>query len=394
MVSVSAAKIDITPEGPCELSGFALREQPSQGVHDPVFVRAVVLASDGLAVALVSCDLLGLDPPDAEEVRRRLAEELGIGGAMVSCTHTHGAPAVMALKGCGTPDPQYVAAVKGAIVECVRAAGRGRDQCWAKMGVGAAGVAMNRRATVDGRTHLLTSTSQQARATAQGPVDPAVPTIQLGGDDGPVVMLFGHACHGTSVGHENRLITADHPGAACAHVEGRGDAGLPIFVQGACGDVNPAVETRGFEAAARVGRAEAEAAMASLAAGVAVPLRSLAYAERGLQLPLMGTGDLVPVVISAIAADDFAVVSLPGEAFVGLGMAVRSASPFAVTMVAGYANGNVGYIPTRSAYPLGGYEVDSAYQYYGYPAPLAPEAGEMAVAAALECLNDCKEQQV
>ena len=53
-------------------------------------------------------------------------------------------------------------------------------------------------------------------------------------------------------------------------------------------------------------------------------------------------------------------------------------------MIAGFSNGDVGYIPARLAYPKGGYEVAEAYRYYGYPAAIAPEGGEMIVASAVQ----------
>ena len=56
-------------------------------------------------------------------------------------------------------------------------------------------------------------------------------------------------------------------------------------------------------------------------------------------------------------------------------------------MTLAYANGRPGYIPHRSAYPAGGYEVDEAFRYYGYPSCFAPEAGELIVETALELLE-------
>lgn len=58
--------------------------------------------------------------------------------------------------------------------------------------------------------------------------------------------------------------------------------------------------------------------------------------------------------------DDLAWVSLPGEIFVELGLSIKAASPFRTTILAELANGSVGYIPTRVAYPQGNYEVVSA----------------------------------
>jgi hypothetical protein len=58
--------------------------------------------------------------------------------------------------------------------------------------------------------------------------------------------------------------------------------------------------------------------------------------------------------------DDLAWVSLPGEIFVELGLAIKAGSPFPQTMIAELANGSIGYVPNRVAYSQGNYEVVSA----------------------------------
>ena len=79
-------------------------------------------------------------------------------------------------------------------------------------------------------------------------------------------------------------------------------------------------------------------------------------------------------------SDDLAIVSLPGEIFVELGLALKKASPFKHTFIAELANGSIGYIPNRSAYPEGNYEVVSAR--------CAKGSGEMLVEAAVKMLNE------
>ena len=54
---------------------------------------------------------------------------------------------------------------------------------------------------------------------------------------------------------------------------------------------------------------------------------------------------------------DVAWVSLPGEVFTELGLAIKQDSPFATTIIAELANGLLGYIPSRRAYAQGNYEV-------------------------------------
>ena len=50
------------------------------------------------------------------------------------------------------------------------------------------------------------------------------------------------------------------------------------------------------------------------------------------------------------------------------------------------------YTIVEAAVADGGYEVDEAYRYYGYPVCYAPEAGEAVVAAAIEALDAVVEQ--
>jgi neutral ceramidase len=78
------------------------------------------------------------------------------------------------------------------------------------------------------------------------------------------------------------------------------------------------------------------------------------------------------------AIGNLAIVGIPGELFVELGLAIQATPYFAQTFVAGYCNDLIGYIPTCAAYPEGGYEVDAAR--------IAAGSGETIVDAALSAL--------
>ncbi|HSR58395.1 MAG TPA: hypothetical protein VLL57_09400, partial [Candidatus Binataceae bacterium] len=77
---------------------------------------------------------------------------------------------------------------------------------------------------------------------------------------------------------------------------------------------------------------------------------------------------------------DIAMVGLPGEAFVEFGLALKANPWFRHTLVVGYCNDLIMYIPTREAYADGGYEVDSAR--------VAAGSGEQIVATALAQLAE------
>ncbi len=62
------------------------------------------------------------------------------------------------------------------------------------------------------------------------------------------------------------------------------------------------------------------------------------------------------VTIQAIRVGEFAIVGIPFETFVEIGLEIKDRSPFEKTMVIGLANGRHGYLPTPEQHRLGGYE--------------------------------------
>ncbi|MBL8849377.1 MAG: hypothetical protein JNG89_06820 [Planctomycetaceae bacterium] len=102
----------------------------------------------------------------------------------------------------------------------------------------------------------------------------------------------------------------------------------------------------------------------------------------GLTHTWAGVGDSLPIEVTAICiGDDVAIVCLPGEVFVDLGLAIKRASPFRTTFVIELANAKETiYLPTRAACAQGSYEVtNSATQ---------PGSGEMLVETAIGLLRE------
>ena len=90
--------------------------------------------------------------------------------------------------------------------------------------------------------------------------------------------------------------------------------------------------------------------------------------------------------LTIITIGNLAMVGIPGEPFVELGLALRRSPHFAQTFVVGYCNDLIGYIPTRAAYDEGGYEVDTAR--------IAAGAGEEIVDAVLSTLGEMRTSAV
>jgi hypothetical protein len=79
------------------------------------------------------------------------------------------------------------------------------------------------------------------------------------------------------------------------------------------------------------------------------------YAREAQALP---DGQL-PIELQGVRIGDAVFVAVPAEVFVEIGLRVKSYMPQKVFIV-GIANGYIGYLPTREAHSVGGYEVVSS----------------------------------
>lgn len=102
----------------------------------------------------------------------------------------------------------------------------------------------------------------------------------------------------------------------------------------------------------------------------------------GLSRSLAGIGETLPVDVTVMTiGHDVAIVCLPGEVFVELGLAIKQASPFRTTIIVELSNAvETIYVPHRAAYAGGSYEVTNS--------AMEPGGGEMLVEATLKLLRD------
>jgi hypothetical protein len=88
-------------------------------------------------------------------------------------------------------------------------------------------------------------------------------------------------------------------------------------------------------------------------------VESLQDANRRDRRVDQGAGELL-THMTLLAIGDLVLVGVPGELFTELGIAIKANPYFRHTFVLGYCNDLVGYIPTREAYQVGGYEVETS----------------------------------
>lgn len=432
---VGAARVDITPRDGTPLGGY-YRFRGSAGVLDPLYAKTLVMEKDGVCAAVVVLDLSGTVRPVVEAARRAVQDLCGIEGdhVLISGTHTHTGPqqprgSLMddITKVNTPPGVAYISALPGLIAESVKQAKARLVPATASAVIGRAeGISFNRRVLREGQAEAVWQPKKLlATDRPAGPVDPEVGVLVFGGggaDASPVASLLNFAMHPTSVGGGVR-ISADYPGVFTRLVSERHGPGMiSVFANGCCGNINHGDYITGRRRSTlELGTALADAVDAAwpqlkplrtfaprvLSTQVTLERRAVSDAQAAkardvvsrMMTENLGTVPMAEAVcimetldkqkvpltaeVQVIAfSDELAVVSLPGEIFVELGLALKKASPFRHTFIAELANGSIGYIPNREAWPQGNYEVVSAR--------CAPGSGERLVEAALRLLNEAR----
>jgi len=415
------------------LTGYGNRREPATGIHDPLFARALFVESQGRRAALAVADIIGFDDELVARIRERVSPEVDIRPShlMFAGTHTHSGPSVRCLHRMAPADPQFIERFVQGVTEAVVAAARSATDASIGAGFAAGSIGINRRQrTADGRTILGENPA--------GPISRQVGVLRVEGARGPICIMLNHACHGVVLGPDNLLISADWLGATARSVRETVGTGVAMVTNGACGDINP-VERGDFDAVERQGAAIARAGLSivddialssqveidAAARPIALPTRALTAEQAQAELSrcredlerarqagnagaaraceaacrwaqdmhdLATSGAQPPPVtteVQAIAMDDIALLGLPGEIFVEIGDNIAAASPFRHTFIIGYANRVVGYIPTKQAFEEGGYEIEGAQRWYGFP-PFAPEVQDTVEGTALELLKSLR----
>jgi hypothetical protein len=124
---VGLSQVDITPQKlPVSMLG-SFSDRPATSVHDPLFVRTLVLDDGKLRVALAVCDNCAIPRELFDEAKRRATQATGIPPQQIlmAATHTHTAPAVVDLLDVVRVDPEYTKLLVARMAEGIdKAAGR------------------------------------------------------------------------------------------------------------------------------------------------------------------------------------------------------------------------------------------------------------------------------
>lgn len=436
LIPVGVAKVDVTPDYPVRLPGYAGRKTESEGILQPLWAKALAIGNDegdGPAVML-TMDNCGVPENVTEEVAARLKAKAGIKRqrVVICSSHTHTAPWLQGFLPLHYVEPippdhqdrirRYTRQATGWLEQAALQALSSRTPgrlAWAQ---GHAGFAMNRRVLEDGKCVRMA-------ANPDGPVDHSLPMLRVTDASGKILAVtVNYACHCTTM--NGNSIHGDWAGCAQQYIEEE-HPGVVAMISIGCGsDTNPEPRSS-IKATEHHGRAVADE-VNRLLTGPFAPLKEPPITRlRRIELPFdtppteeefverLGAGRApnatshakrlgyhaqrmlehirrdgrVPAKLGYHVATwafgrELAMVFLPGEVVIDYTLRLKRELDADRLWVTAYANDVPCYIPSKRILKEGGYEADSSMISYARPTRFAPAVEDRIVATAKALLPE------
>lgn len=416
--------VEITPPLGTELGGFHRRpgnERRVRGIRQRTLARTLVLQQGEIRAAICSLEVACVGREMANRIRAQVAQKTGIPAehVRVTCTHTHSMPAFCFLRQWGGIPTEYMGTVERRTVEAAARAVEDLAPSELLVGISRAVGGNHNRTT---RTFLTDEKFSPQATDATRWLDTMVHALLLPRAGKRTLCWYHFSAH--AVCYADEEAGPDWPGEVAELVR-QNEKLDPGFLQGHCGDVNPGngKDWRGEirQTVSAIYPAVKEA-IAKAERVPCVPLRSLreefripydldrfrGWLQRYRQDPkACASGEWVdagfaedwyrgnagrdlnethlPVSLSALRLGELAMLFHPTELYSFYGLAIRRDSPFRHTLVVGYTDDMVGYLPDPKAYEAGEYAALTVPKILDYP-PYTPTAARQMTAAAAKLL--------
>jgi len=371
------AKVDITPSSFGPMYGYANRKcGPANGMHDPLFARALVLAAGGSRLAIVTLDLGSIVV--SADLTRQVADKLGIPVLLLAASHTHSGPAYLPsrAKAPGITPASFEASpyqieLEKKVFKAVEQAASSMFPARLGIGHGSLQLGYNRLLLRDdGRARALFDNLERI---PYGPVDPEFTLLRVEDMNGATRALLVHyACHAVVLGPTSCKWSADWPGAMVSKVEAAMPGTQCMFVQGGAGDINPLFEGRtgkddqDFATTQTMGELMGEDVLRSVkeikpASPVRYPIQStsetLKFADRWEKDETIEVG-----ITTVLINREIAIAAVPGEPMHKFQTYWKQHADVPYPLFYGYtySAGGVwpGYLPDIRSAAYGGYGAD------------------------------------
>ncbi len=244
------ARVRITPEQPIALLGYGDRTGPFESVVADIYAKALALEdAAGRRGVIVTADLVGFQAAVVtDEVCRQITARTGLERQQLlfNASHSHTGPLVsldphrqansvahppLSAADCAAT-AAYTERLREQLVQLVCDALQNMRPVRLAWGRGEVGFPMNRRLPQDG--HIVMADNPA------GIVDRQVPVLRVEMSDGQLLaVLFGCACHNTTLTGRDNVIAGDYAGFAQEQLEATRPGTQAMFLSGCGADANP-----------------------------------------------------------------------------------------------------------------------------------------------------------
>ena len=431
---IGASRIDITPNEPVRLSGYASRLKPSEGIDSSLFARSLYMEhKQGQPLLIVSLDAIGISASLTEEIGRAIKSEFGLNRSQVvlCTTHSHTAPhldGVLTNLFADVLSPKereastrYTDRLREATLQSIREAIKNVQPGTMSIAQDKAEFAINRRVIQSGRWANFGE-------TPGGPVDRRVRVLSARNETGELIAVaYQYACHCTSINPDRNRVSSDWAGLSAEMLEKQnaGLVALPIIGTGADSNPNPRGEYVHAQTHAKSMSEAVTRALNLEQMQLAAPSHtSFSYAGLEFDRPNVSTletllqdpnkhiqnraralletlkvKDRIPESYPAPIhfwgfGDQLAWVFLGGEVVVDYQIRLeRELSQYSNVWVAAYVDDVFAYVSSERLRREGGYEVDSSMIYYNQPGPWVTGTEEKLVKAVLDLQKQTRDLQ-
>jgi neutral ceramidase len=422
LVPVGVAKIDITPETPVRMYGYAARTTESQGIAGRLYAAALAIGSDdgdGPAVLLtVDCGAVPVELSESVLRRIQSTHPLKPERFLLSNSHNHSGPN---LKGMSRIEgeqherlAQYAALLTDRLEQVVRTALDSRQPARLGWTQGQVGFAANRRVLKDGKWSGF-------GAVPDGAVDHSLPLLCVTDADGKrLAVVVNYACHATTLRGNFVQIHGDWVTCAQEAIEADFPGTIAMVTIGCGADADPyphgtvaLCEQHGRAVADEVKRlldgplrplsgsitarkttleipfqpAPSAEELDELAKKSAAAKRALSQRQAGGEPPRSRSFHIATWTFG----DDLAMVMFSDEVVVDYALRLKREFDADRLWVSAYTGDVSGYIVSKRLLSEGGYEVNSSLSAavtYGRPEQLDPPMEDRVIQAVRSLLPE------
>jgi hypothetical protein len=401
-MQAGAAQVDLTPplELKAALGGYGERmNKPATGVHDRVWVKALVLVDGERRFALVTADILGFPPGFKEAVAQKLAGDGWTADRFLLLpSHSHTSLDLSALNPKNTLGIPQIGLFHRELFErtVTLVAQVIRD------------ASKSPTPFVAGSTHTTLNGWNRNRRGAKT-VDNELSVLRVDAESGqPLAVMVNWTAHPTFMGAQHMEFSGDWPGHLQRTLEVLIGRGVTVmYFNGAQGDQSPTPRTArapAWEQAERYGRELAlearhawEGIRPAAVSNFVTHIEPFSLPPRVAHPDFMRTGgkeygltdatmrtlldELCPAAThcTSFRMGDWMIAGVPGELAAGLGLRVKEAVREALgtpdVAIGGLADEWVSYMLSPEEYRKGGYEASMSF----YGADLGPVVVEAAI---------------